>query len=180
MKRKIGMIRSRLKSSRFVDIRYLGDHRELIPVVAQWIFDEWPFLFPRKTLRNITALFRERVHKRKLPLTLVAFKGEKPVGTVSLKEFDLETRKDLTPWLTSLFVVKRWRGKGIGTALMKAAESKAAELGIHKLFLLTADSDLAFRFYSRLGWTIREKRHYHSYSIIIMEKRLITALAAAA
>lgn len=174
------MVRNRLKSSRFVDIQYLGDHPELIPVVAQWIFDEWPFLFPRKTLRNIAALFRERVHKRKLPITLVAFKGKKPVGTVSLKEFDIGSRKDLTPWLTSLFVVKQWRGKGIGTALMKAAENKAAELGIHKLFLLTADSDLALRFYSRLGWKINEKRHYHSYSVIIMEKALAARLTAAA
>lgn len=168
------MIRKQVKN-RTVEIHYLGDHADVIPIVAKWIYDEWSFLYPGKTSKYIESLFRERLHKKRLPLTLVAFERGKPVGTVSLKAFDMETRRNLTPWVTSLYVVKQWRGRGIGSSLMKAVEQKAAELGIQKLFLLTADSDLAGRLYSGLGWKVREKPIYHSYRVIIMEKDLMTS-----
>lgn len=162
------------------NIHYLGDHQDLIPLVAGWIYQEWFFLYPGKTKRYIESLLQERVHKKKLPLTLVAFRGGKPVGTVSIKEFDIEERTDLTPWITSLYVVKRARGKGIGSDLMEAAEQKAAGLGIGKLYLLTADTDLAARFYSPRGWTLKEKKNYRSYSLMIMEKKVSAGLTAAA
>lgn len=165
------MIRKQAKN-RSIDIEYLGDHRDVIPIVAKWIYDEWFFLYPGKTSEYIESLLRERLHKRTLPITLVAFQEGKAVGTVSLKPFDMETRSDLTPWVTSLYVVKRWRGKGIGASLMKAAEEKAVKLGIHTLFLFTADPELAGRFYRRLGWQVKEKTVYNSYRVIIMEKRL--------
>ncbi len=155
------------------DIQYLGDHPDVIPIVAKWIYDEWSFLYPGKTSKYIESLFRERLHKKRLPLTLVAFERRKPVGTVSLKAFDIKTKRNLTPWVTSLYVVKQWRGRGIGSSLMKAVEEKAAKLGIQKLFLLTADPDLA-RFYSGLGWKVTEKPIYRSYRVIIMEKDLTT------
>ncbi len=166
------MVRRQVKSSERIDIQYLGDRQEVIRTVANWIYDEWSFLYPGKTVDYIESLLRERLHKRKLPFTLVAFKGGKPVGTVSLKASDMETRSKMTPWVASLYVVKRWRKRGIGSSLMKAVEEKAAKLGIRKLFLFTADSDLAARFYSRLGWTVEEKIKYHAYSVIIMGKDL--------
>ncbi len=155
-----------------VVIRYLADRPEVIPTVASWIYNEWSFLYVGKTRRLVESFLRERLHKKKLPITLVAYADEKPVGTVSLKERDMETRPDLTPWVTSLFVVKRWRGKGIGTRLMKAAEEKTAKLRIRKLFLFTADSGLATRFYSKIGWSKKEETEYHAYRVIIMEKSL--------
>ncbi len=160
------------KSVSPVVIRYLADQPEVIPVIASWIYNEWSFLYAGKTRRYVEDFLRERLHKKKLPITLVASLRGKPVGTVSLKESDLETRPDLTPWVTSLFVVERFRGKGIGARLMDAVELKAARLGIKKLFLFTADPDLATRFYSRLGWHRKEETEYQSYRVIIMEKKL--------
>lgn len=166
------MASGRLINRASVDVQYLGNHPEVIPIVASWIYNEWSFLYPGKTRHYVESLLRERLHKKKLPITFVAFKAGDPVGTVSLKEFDLETRRDLTPWITSLYVVRQWRKKGIGATLMKTAQEKASRLGIRKLFLFTADSKLADRFYSRLGWVIRERTTYGSYSVILMEKEL--------
>ncbi len=162
-----------------VDIRYLADHQEAVPVLAAWIYDEWSYLYPEMTLRDVASFLRERVNTEKLPLTLVAFESGEPVGTVSLKTFDMETRNDLSHWLTSLYVVKPWRRNGIGSRLVQAAEKKAAELGICRLFLFTTDLTLPALFYSKLGWTTKEETLYHSYPVAIMERVLCLASAVA-
>lgn len=154
-----------------VVIRHLAGRPEIIPVIASWIYTEWSFLYAGKTRKYVEHVLQERRHKRKLPITLIALQSGKPVGTVSLKEFDIETRTDLKTWITSLYVVKRLRGRGIGSRLMKAAEEKACKLGLGKLFLFTADRELARHFYGKLGWKTKEKTNYHSYRIIIMEKQ---------
>jgi predicted N-acetyltransferase YhbS len=155
-----------------VDIQYLGDRQEIIPVLAAWIYDEWSYLYPEMTLQDVVNFLQERINKEKLPLTLVAFDAGEPVGTVSLKTFDMETRRDLPHWLTSLFVVKPWRRRRIGSSLVKTAEKKATELDICKLFLFTTDVILPALFYSKLGWIVKEKTIYHSYPVLIMEKDL--------
>lgn len=155
-----------------MDIQYLGDHQEVIPILADWIYNEWSYLYPGATLQDFKGLLLERINKKILPLTFVAIEAGEPVGTASLKAFDMETRSDLTPWLTSLHVAKPWRRKGIGSNLVKAIEQKAVELEIRKLFLFTTDAALAALFYSRLGWSVKEKTQYHSYPVIIMEKDL--------
>jgi predicted N-acetyltransferase YhbS len=158
------------KTSASVEIEYLADHRDAMPIIAGWIFDEWSFLYPDQTIESVEGFLRERLHKRVLPLTLVAFKDKKPVGTVSLKKFEIETRRDMTPWIASLYVQKQCRGKGIGTRLMKAIEEKAARLDIKKLYLFTANPGLVDRFYSNLGWKTEKKTRYHSYMVTIMKK----------
>ena len=155
-----------------MDIQYLGDHQETIPILAAWIYDEWSYLYPGTTLQDFIGLFLERINKKSLPLTLVALEAGEPIGTASLKAFDMETRSDLTPWLTSLHVAGPWRRRGIGSSLVKAIEQKAAELEIRKLFLFSTDAALAVPFYSRLGWTVKEEAIYHSHPVIIMEKDL--------
>jgi predicted N-acetyltransferase YhbS len=155
-----------------MDIQYLGDHQETIPILADWIYNEWSYLYPGATLQDFEGLLRERINKKSLPLTFVAIEAGEPIGTASLKAFDMETRSDLTPWLTSLHVATPWRRRGIGSSLVKAIEQKAVELEIRKLFLFATDADLVALFYSRLGWIVKEKTIYHSYPVIILEKDL--------
>jgi predicted N-acetyltransferase YhbS len=155
-----------------VDINYLADCQEVVSIIATWIYNEWSNLYPEMTLQNVVFFLRERMNKEKLPLTLVAFDAGEPVGTVSLRTFDMEARRDLPYWLTSLYVSKPWRRRGIGSKLIESAENKAAELEIDKLFLFTTDAALPEHFYSKLGWIVKEKTIYHSYPVIIMEKDL--------
>ena len=129
-------------------------------------------MYPAMTLQYAVSLLRERINKERLPLTLVAFDAGEPVGMVSLTTFDIETRKDAPHWLTSLYVVKHWRGRLIGSCLVKTAEKKAAELDICKLFLFATDIVLPQLFYAKLGWIIKEKTMYHSHPVILMEKDL--------
>jgi predicted N-acetyltransferase YhbS len=151
-------------------IEYLGDHPDTIPILAGWIYAEWSFMYPGKTKKYIESLLRKRLNKKRLPITLVAFEAGEPVGTISLKSFDMETKRNLSPWIASLYVERPWRKKGIGSRLIKALEAKAAELNFRKLYLFTVKGLVSF--YVRLGWKIKEQTLYHSYSVTIMEKDL--------
>jgi N-acetylglutamate synthase-like GNAT family acetyltransferase len=158
---------------RNVDILYLADSPEIIPVLADWIYGEWAFLYPAMTIGDVATFLHTRMNREHLPLTLVAFEAGQPVGTVSLKMYDMETRKDLPYWLTSLYVAGPWRRRRIGSTLLKRAEQKAAELGIERLFLFTLDEALPGLFYAKAGWRVKEKTIYHSHHITIMEKLVI-------
>jgi predicted N-acetyltransferase YhbS len=159
-----------------MNIQYLVDNQEVVSILATWICDEWSYLYPKLTRQDVINMLQERRNKDKLPLTLVALEAGQPVGTVSLKMFDMEKRDDLAHWLTSLYVVKPLRRRRIGSNLMEVAEKKAAELEIRELFLFTTDVDLSGLFYSKLGWVVKEKTLYHSYPVIIMEKGLCHVL----
>jgi len=155
-----------------MDIRYLADHPDMVPVLAAWIFNEWSYLYPAMTLEDVVRFLRERVNRERLPLTLVAFEAGQPVGTVSLTTYDMETRSDLSHWLTSLYVAEPLRRRRIGSGLVETAELKAAEMGIDRLFLFTTDAALGGLFYAKLGWTVKEQTTYHSHPVMIMEKEL--------
>lgn len=150
-------------------IEYLADHKEVIPTLAQWSFEEWAYLHPGRTIEDVERLIAERANKTKIPIALVAFENKELLGTICIKMHDMETRLDLTPWLAGLYVAKPWRRRGVGSALVKAIEIKALEFAIEKLYLYTPESE---NFYSRLGWRVKEKIGYHSYPVTIMEKEI--------
>jgi len=150
----------------------LADCRDVVSILAAWIYDEWSYLYPETARQDIENFLQERMNREKLPLTLVAFEEGEPVGTVSMRTFDMETRRDLPHWITSLYVVTQWRRRGIGTRLIEAAEKKAAELEIGKLYLFTTDVALPGAFYAKLGWHVKEKTVYRSVPVIILEKDL--------
>jgi len=81
----------------------------------------------------------------------------------------MDTRLDLSPWLAGLYVAGPWRGRGIGTALVKAVEQKAIGLGIRKLYLYTPSAEV---FYLRMAWLTREATDYLGAKVTIMEKEM--------
>jgi GNAT superfamily N-acetyltransferase len=153
-----------------MNIAYLADHKEVIPILARWFYEEWTYLYPDRTLTDVERLIGERANANKIPVALVAFDGQELLGTVCLKVHDMDTRLDLTPWLAGLYVKAPRRRQGIGTALVSAIEKKAHELGIERLYLYTPESEV---FYSRLGWQIKERTEYHGYSVTLMQKEIV-------
>ena len=151
-------------------ISYLADHAEVIPTLAQWFYKEWSYLHPGKTISDVEQLISERLNKNKVPLALVAFKNEELIGTVCLKDNDMDTHLELSPWLAGLYVSASMRRSGIGSALVSAIEKKAGELGIEKLYLHTPESE---SFYSKLGWQVKERVNYHGYPVSVMQKKIV-------
>lgn len=153
-----------------MNIEYLADHRDVIPTLAQWFFEEWAYLHPERTYSDVERIITERAQTDKIPVALVAFDGKELLGTVCLKVHDMDTRIELTPWLAGLYVSSAKRRQGIGAALVSAIEQKAGELGVRRLYLYTPESEA---FYSKLGWLVKEKTKYHGFPVAIMQKEIV-------
>jgi predicted N-acetyltransferase YhbS len=161
---------SSMKSPK-VETKYLADHPELAEQLARISWVEWRSIYEQRgeTFDDALRKYRERTNIDKLPLALVALAGNELVGTVSLKCNDLDIRPEHDPWLGALFVIPKWRGRGIGSVLCQRAVEEAARLKIPSLFLWTYSAE---GLYLKLGWRAIEHADYCGQRIVIMEYAL--------
>ena len=146
-------------------IDYLAQHPAFIPTVSEWFLREWREFYGDKTWEDVAATFYQRLNRSVVPLALVAFEGERPLGTISLLEESISTRKHLTPWLGGLYVREEERRKGLGRRLIEAAVGEASKLGIGQLFIGIRKAE---DYYLRLGWGVVERMNYYGEDITIM------------
>lgn len=131
-----------------LDIVPLHSRPDWIPVLAAWHFGQWAYLDPTHDVATrIGEFLAEQPHG--CPQTFVAVADGLPVGSASLLEHDLPTRKDLSPWLASVFVLPDLRRRGIASALVDSVVAHAASLGVSTLYLFTPDQT---SLYAGLGW----------------------------
>lgn len=149
-------------------IEYLADHPDLVPLLAGWFYGEWGGRLPDDTLAGFKDRLLERMNRNKPSLTLVAFKREEPVGTAALKIQEMETHPQYQHWLGSVYVKENWRGKGVGSALVKAVILEADGLGIQELYLYTRGNE---GFYAQLGWKELVRSYYRGRYVTIMKRR---------
>lgn len=86
-------------------------------------------------------------------IVLGAFDGEKLIGTVTLL-LDLPPNQPHRAEIAKMMTRVSYRGRGVATALMHAAERMAAERGRTLLVLDTAVEDGASRLYEALGFSL--------------------------
>ena len=151
-----------------IQIADLIEHPTKAILVERWIENEWGKLpindYYLSIYNNINWPYP-------LPRTLIALYNQEIVGTVSVLLDDLETRPEFNPWIGCLFVLKKYRRKGIGSKLFNEAEKLAInELGIKKAYLFTENQA---HLYSHLGWIEKETDYYKGNKITIMEKELM-------
>jgi predicted N-acetyltransferase YhbS len=137
-------------------IEPLGPEPGLATWLAQRHHAEWRSLMPGWTLSSAVTELVDHVGRERPPMTLVAFDGPTPVGSVSLVELDAPEFDDLSPWLASLWVRPASRRRGIGGALVDAAVGRAARCGWTRLHLFTPDHA---DWYAARGWRRVERRH---------------------
>ena len=136
---------------READLADAGDARAVVEVLDSYASD------PRGGGVPLTADVRSRLVPmlRAHPTTLVllAFCGDEPVG-LSIGFWGISSFRSL-PLLNihDLAVVPAWRGKGVGRALLAAAEERARERGCCKLTLEVQDDNAPARIlYERFGF----------------------------
>ena len=131
------------------DIRLLKEYPHYAPILGLWAYKEW---YGKRDIGPDTVIksYQIRINDRILPIAMVALEDGVPAGMVSLKDNDLWCRKDLNPWLASLYVAPEYRNRGIGSALIENLLKYSKKLKFTRLYLFTWDhlSD----FYSRRGW----------------------------
>ncbi len=141
-----------------IEIFPLSACPHLAPILAHWSHTEWYLNRDISFDMNLKS-YRARAMSRVIPLSFAALHRGIPAGMVSLKTNDLWSRKDLNPWLASLYVHPKFRRMGIGTRLVETAELYAGESGHTRIFLFVSgpDSAMLSNFYSSLGWSTLER-----------------------
>ena len=154
-----------------IRIDYLANHPAVADGLAKISWTEWRSIYEarRDTFADVLKACRERMNIDHLPLALVAFDGDKLVGTVSLKPQDLEVRPELTPWLGGLFVAPEWRHRGVASLLLKRAVEEARRLKLAKLYLWTSSAEGLYR---KLDWQPVERLDYCGRRIVVMRSDL--------
>jgi len=140
-----------------VTVEYLADRREFIPTVARWLHAEWGDLRPGETVEDRAARVERDCGHREVPTTFVALEGNELLGSASLVEHDMDTRPELSPWLSGVFVAPEHRRRGVGAALVERVVQEARILRTPRLYLYTPGSGAL---YLKLGWSVMERTFY--------------------
>ncbi len=154
-----------------MDIRVepLGHHPGLISVVAHWHFEEWGHSDPEGSERTWASRLRGRARPEGIPSYYIAFVEDVAVGSVGLCESDMSTHPELSPWLSGLFVVPRFRRRGVGGLLARHAMNTARCASVRTLFLHTVGAE---RLYESHGWRTISRELYEGEPACVMSTEL--------
>ncbi len=130
-----------------MQITDLFNHPQLIEAVAKMIYNEfWIDVEDGMSLGDLIAHLKT-ASGQQMPLSLIALVDGQLAGTINLIENDDENRAHLRPWLAAMVVRADLRGRGIGSALVKALLVDARLMGIPTVYFGTDGPG----FYERLG-----------------------------
>ncbi|MDP2291396.1 MAG: GNAT family N-acetyltransferase [Actinomycetota bacterium] len=134
-----------------------GTRASLGATLAAWHIDEFGHLYSPDVWNLSIALdeFAAMHLPGSMPSTWVAFDGDPTdvdsmVGSVSLiATDDLAGHEHVGPWLASLFVHPRARGRGVGDELVRQVVTAARDAGFDDVYLFTAGQE---SYYVQRGW----------------------------
>lgn len=137
-----------------VSVRLLADCPTAMEAVADMRWREWGHPpEPEDPAWWLETTVRE-AGRDQLPVTWVAHDVDGQVlGAVGLDTYDLDERREVSPWVTGMIVRRDRRGEGVGRVLMRQLERWAAE---HQIAEAWVGTDLAAGFYRRCGWISQE------------------------
>jgi GNAT superfamily N-acetyltransferase len=146
-------------------IDYLAEHQDFIPPLSKWFLREWQDFYGDKTWETVAEAFYPRLNRSAIPLALVAFEDDYPLGTISLLAESISTYKHLSPWLGGLYGREERRNQGVGRHLIEAGVAEARNLGAEQLFIGIRKAE---DYYIKLGWQTIDRTFYHDEDITIM------------
>lgn len=157
-----------------LQIDFLANHTTLIPVCAKWNVDTWGNI-TGKSYEDYLKTYESNINTETLPITLVAFKEETPIGMATLATKDgcytYTPYPYLSPWLVSLFVAPEFRCQGVAESIINAIKTTAKTIGFSHMYLLAYDANLP-KWYQKLGWENIGSDIYKNDPITIMETTL--------
>lgn len=149
-----------------IRIEYLVDAPGAVPALAEWHQAQWGRFNPANTVERRVREFAAHMGRVQVPTTFVALEGDRPVGSASLIDCDLQMRRDLKPWLASVYVVPDRRDRAIGSMLVERVVQEAWAVGFPVIHLFTPDRQ---SFYLRMGWTELETALVRERPVFIMK-----------
>jgi GNAT superfamily N-acetyltransferase len=136
-------------------IELLADHPDLIPAVGEIRWREWGSPEGPENLAGWVDITLRESGREHLPVTWVAIDPSgQALGAIALDHFDIQERRDLSPWVTGVIVAAQHRSQGIGGLLMRTLEAWACQHGISQAWVGTGGR--AVDFYQKCGWELAE------------------------
>lgn len=105
---------------------------------------EWQHLYYAWDEKKALEEFRSQKTDGSVPATLVLREDGRLVGSVSVVRDDCEARRDMGPWLASLYVMPEKRGQGYGRRLIEAAVDLAKRNDTGCLHVFTQSAEQLF------------------------------------
>jgi predicted GNAT family N-acyltransferase len=153
-----------------IDIKFLADKPDAVPLIAQWYFDEWGHKMKDNSVEKIRQRIEGMLNRDKIPLHVLGVKRNEVLGVAQLKIREMDIYPEKEHWLGGVYVVRGARGNGLASRLILKALELAKVFKVEKLYLQTERLDGGL--YARLGWQPIEKVHYNGLHVLIMEKIL--------
>jgi predicted N-acetyltransferase YhbS len=151
-----------------LEITDLTDTNADLETCAGWLHAQWGHDMGY-SLANTTAWLTKIVQPGGTEAALIARQGGLPVGICLLVDCDLEGRDDLTPWLSSLYVLPEYRRQSIGSRLVDGIETLARQSDAEVFFLYTKTEE---PYYARRNWITMERFRLESGEFALMQKSL--------
>ena len=153
-----------------VKIASLADVPHYLETVTEYLHGEWSDFAHWAQKDYIRQRLVQRIGSRGRQCVLIALdEKEQAVGTAGVMRYELSDVAERKYWLGEVFTCHHLRGKGIGTALVKACIARSRAAGIDTLWLYTPDQQ---GLYGRLGWQEVEQREVNGERVSIMQRPL--------
>ena len=130
-----------------LDVVHLFERPELREAAARLIHEAFWTHVPGASVGRMAARLLEAGAADRVPICRVAVHDGQAIGVVNLVENDDDRRTDWTPWLAGMVVAAPWRGRGIGSRLVRTLLDDARRLGVSRVWFGTDGPG----FYTRLG-----------------------------
>ena len=154
-----------------LEIHFLADRPDALPLVAGWLYNEWGHHNPANSLATVVAGLTAELNNDGLPIQVVAVLDGAVVGTAALKLHELRDRfPELRYWLGGVYVSAGARGQGIAGALVRHVEQLAIDRGITVLHLQTERLDGGL--YAQEGFEPLVQIEHRGLPVLVMAKAL--------
>lgn len=141
--------------SGLVTVRLLADHAPLIAPVGEMRWREWGHAPEPEDRDWWVATTAREAGRDGLPVTWVAMdESGEALGAVGIGPFDIEERRDRSPWVWGMIVRPDRRGAGVGRLLLARLEAWAKARGYPRVWVATGGP--AIGFYRACGWELTE------------------------
>lgn len=142
-----------MRAAMATSFHHLFEQPQLRTAAAGLIHHEFWTEVEGASVERMATRLAQATDADRIPLCLVAVHDGALVGVVNLVEDDDSPEPDWIPWLAGMVVAPEWRGRGVGSQLVRRLLDEARRLGIGRVWFGTDGPG----FYTRLGAV--EHRH---------------------
>lgn len=132
-----------------LELKQLVDINDnILNTISTWMYNWWG-IRGGYSFDAVKCYMKHSLQKDRLPQTYGLFLDDNIIGMFQFTYEDLRVRPDIYPWLSKVYIDKKYRKKGYGKKLLENIKNIAKEnINFNELFLYTTHKGL----YEKLGW----------------------------